>query len=134
MRIALSHPLLVPVLALCVLAACAPRAPTQPAAPPVDRLAAECRLLVEAAARMVAGGSAAHDGLTEGCPGSDARDTRPLAVQMDSLRAATAAPLPHGMQAGTRAETVFRRMITRGVPPTLATVLTETVDFRLAAN
>lgn len=134
MRIALSHPLIVPALALCVLAACAPRPPAPPPAPPVDLLAAECRLLVEAAARMAAGGNPAHDGLTEGCPGSDARDTRPLAAQMDSLRAATAAPLPHSLEAGTRAETVFRRMITRGVPPTLATVLTETVDFRLAAN
>ena len=68
-------------LALILLAACAPVA--RPPAP-VDRIAAECALLAQAAALM----TAPHPGLREGCPGEGARDTRPLPAQMASLREA----------------------------------------------
>lgn len=115
---------------LLLLAACAQ--PTmQRGTPPVDRLAAECALLTRAAETM---GSTAPDGLLEGCPGITAHDTRPLAQQTASLRAANAAPLPASVQAGTRADTVFRRMMTRGVPPTLATTLTTSQEFTAATQ
>jgi len=120
------------LLFILFLAACAPLAP-RPAALP-DRLGAECRLLAAAAVDMARAGTPAHAGLTEGCPGASARDERPLAEQMASLREATAAPLPPGVAARTTADTVFRRMITRGVPAPLAARLTATADFRLAAR
>ena len=117
------------ILAL-ILTACAQGVPP----PPPDRLDAECRLLASAAATMAQAGIAVHDGLREGCPGSSVGDQRPLAEQMASLREATAAALPPGVAARTRADTVFRRMITRGVPAPLAARLTATADFRLAAR
>lgn len=87
-------------------------------------------LLSEAARQM----PAPHVGLTDGCPGTEARDTRPLAAQMASLRAANAAPLPAGIAPASRAETVFRRLITRGVPPEVATSLAATPEFRRASD
>ncbi len=110
-----------------LLAACAPAART-PA--PVDRIAAECALLAQAAAQM----AAPHPGLREGCPGVEARDSRPLPAQMASLREATAAPLPPGITPGTRAETVFRRLITRGVPAGIAAGLTARPEFAAASR
>ena len=110
-----------------LLAACAPAAQV-PA--PVDRIAAECALLAEAAALM----TAPHPGLREGCPGVAARDTRPLPAQMASLREANAAPLPGGVVPGTRAETVFRRLITRGVPAGIAAGLTARPEFAQASG
>lgn len=115
---------------MILLAACA--LPTmQSETPPVDRIAAECALLSRATAAM---GAAAHDGLLEGCPGVAARDTRPLSQQTASLRAANAAPLPASITPGTRADTVFRRMITRGVPPALATTLATSEEFTAATQ
>lgn len=109
------------------LGACVSSAPPQtaePAVSPESRLVAECALLARAAEMMAAAGTPAQGALTEGCPGDTSRDTRPLARQTASLREAGAAPLPPGVIAGTRAEAVFRRMITRGVPPSLALHLT----------
>jgi len=118
------------VLAACVSAAPAvPPPPTGPA-----RIAAECALLAQAASMMAAAGSPAHDGLSEGCPGTEARDTRPLSRQTASLREAGQAALPPAVTPGTRAEAVFRRMITRGVPVSLAIRLTEDPLFAEAAR
>lgn len=114
-------------LALILLAACAPVA--RPPAP-VDRIAAECALLAQAAALM----TAPHPGLREGCPGMEARDTRPLPAQMASLREANAAALPAGIAPGSRAETVFRRLITRGVPAGIAAGLTARPEFAQASG
>lgn len=119
------------LIALFALSACVavPRASQMP--DPATRLAAECALLVEAAQRM---GPQAHPGLLEGCPGTTARDTRPLPQQLASLRAAQAAPLPAGIAPQTRADTVFRRLITRGVPVSIATSLSDGPRFRTAAR
>ncbi len=83
---------------------------------------------------MAAAGSPAHDGLLEGCPGSTARDTRPLARQTASLREGGQAALPPGVAQGSRGEAVFRRMITRGVPVSLAIRLTADPLFAEAAR
>ncbi len=116
-----------------LLAACAmPLTPRETA--PVDRMGAECRLLAVAATRMAAQGIPAHDGLREGCPGVTARDTRPLRQQTASLRAATAASPPVIIPADTRADTVFRRMITRGVPPAIAAALVSHPEFMTATQ
>jgi hypothetical protein len=119
------------VIALFVLSACVavPRASQMP--DPAARLAAECALLAEAAQRM---GPDARPGLLEGCPGTTARDTRPLPQQLASLRAAQAAPLPAGIAPQTRADTVFRRLITRGVPVSIAISLSDDPRFQTAAR
>ena len=128
-------PLFPLILAALILAACVavPRAdgPVGTSAPdPAARLAAECALLAEARLRD----ASLHPGVTEGCPGSTARDTRPLPEQMTSLRAAQGAALPAGVAPGTRGDTVFRRMITRGVAPPLAAALTGDPRFAIAAR
>ena len=120
-----------PLLAL--LAACS-LAPPSRAPAPQDRIAAECALLAQAATQMAAAGQPAHDGLREGCPGVTARDTRPLAQQTASTRTAVAAPLPATVAAGSRAEIVFRRMITRGVPVPVASALTASDAFARASR
>ena len=122
----------VPRLAAVVvlaLAACANPA-IRPDAGPADRIAAECALLAEARERM----PALPAGSAEGCPGIAARDTRPLSAQVAALRAANAAVLPPGIEAGTRADTVFRRLITRGVSVALAAELATTPDFARATR
>lgn len=115
---------------LLTLSACAPAPAPTVAVPAEGRLPAECALLAEAARRM----PSPHAGLSEGCPGIAARDARHLREQMASLRAATSAPLPPGVAPSSRGETVFRRLITRGVPPEIAAPLTTTDDFRRAAS
>ncbi|PWE28134.1 hypothetical protein C4N9_12335 [Pararhodobacter marinus] len=120
---------------LALLAACAAPAPApEPAPDAVDRIAAECALLERAETMIGAAGQTAPSGLREGCPGVSARDTRALDEQMASLRAATGAPLPPGVQPGSRAETVYRRMITRGVPVSLARQLTGDPLFAIASH
>ncbi|WP_127105487.1 hypothetical protein [Pararhodobacter zhoushanensis] len=132
MRIAFLLPL---ALAACTASPRAvPDGGPDPAPAPQDRIAAECALLDRAVTMLAANGTPAHDGLTEGCPGVAARDTRPLPEQLASLRAANAAALPPAMQAGTRAEAVYRRMITRGVPVSLALHLTSDPLFSAAAR
>jgi hypothetical protein len=123
------------LLPLIALAACTLTNPVQRAAPTAqDRVIAECALLAEAAQRMAAGGSPAHDGLRDGGPGIEARDTRPLPQQTASLRAAAGADLPAGIAANSRADQVFRRMITRGVPVSIASALTQDPVFDAAAR
>lgn len=119
-----------PLALVLLLSACA-ALPPGAETPAADRRTAECALLSRASARM---GGQAPPGLTEGCPGTTARDTRPLAQQTASVRAANAAALPPGLVAGTRAEAVFRRMITHGVPPELAAALTADPAFAQAAR
>lgn len=131
-----SFALLPPLCLLSLtLAACSAGAPAPRAAPTAAaRIAAECALLTQAGTMMAAAGNPAHDGLLEGCPGSTARDTRPLARQTASLRDGGQAVLPPGVTQGSRGEAVFRRMITRGVPVSLATQLTADPLFAEAAR
>ena len=118
------------VLALVVLSACV-AVPRSAAAPdPAARLAAECALLAEALHLA----PDLHPGVTDGCPGTTARDIRPLPAQLASLRAAQAAALPPGIAPRTRADTVFRRMITRGVPVDIATALSGNPAFATASR
>ena len=125
---------LIAVTAGLFLGACALALPPLRAPTTEDRIAAECRLLASAATRMATQGLNVHEGLREGCSGVTAVDTRPLPAQTASLRAATAAGLPAGVQAGSRAEVVFRRMITRGVPPAISASLTNEPDFLIAGS
>ena len=119
-------------LALAACTAAAP--PATPVPSPQDRVAAECALIDRAMIMLAANGTPAHAGMDEGCPGVTARDTRALPEQMDSLRAANEAALPAAMRAGSRAETVYRRLITRGVPVSLALHLTSDPLFAAAAR
>lgn len=105
-----------------------PRAASEPSAQ--DRIVAECALLSLAEGQM----SAPHAGLREGCPGVAARDTRALRAQTAALRRATSADLPDGVAPNSRAELIFRRMITRGVPVALARQLSATAEFQAAAR
>lgn len=119
---------LMPLLAVMACGAPLPPLPSQ------DRLTAECSLLAQAGAAMTVAGLAVHRGLQEGCPGVSERDARPLPQQSASLRSANTAALPQGVAAGSRAETVFRRMITRGVPVTVAVRLVATEAFASASR
>lgn len=125
---------LVPLVTLmaCTVSAPLPEWRAEPTR--AQRIAAECALLEAAARRMAEAGSPAHDGLREGCPDTTARDTRPLAQQTASLRAAVAVAPPAGVLPGSRADQVFRRMITRGVPPHIATALAQERVFTAAAR
>lgn len=126
------------LLPLIPLAACTLSMPSVPDLRPEptrdERIVAECALLDAAAIRMAAAATPASPGLTEGCPGSTERDTRPLDAQTAALRAANAAPLPAGLEPGGRADQVFRRMITRGVPVAIATALAQEPVFAAAAR
>lgn len=127
------------LLPLLLLAACTfGRTPEPPPPPPEptaeERVAAECRLYDIAAQEMTTLEIAVPAGLREGCPGETVRDTRPLAEQTAALRIASGAGLPPGVPAGDRAEVVFRRMITRGVPVEIAYLLAQEPAFREAAR
>lgn len=127
MRLILIFPLL---LAACVSAGPRPEAePTQ-----AQRLDAECALLTRAVEMMAAAGTPAAPGLREGCPDERGIDSRPLTRQTASLREANATPLPPGLMPDSRAEVVFRRMITRGVPVSLAIHLTSDPIFAAAVR
>ena len=123
------------VLTPLFLAACVASSPgPAPEPSPAERLVAECALLTRAVDMMAAAGTPAAPGLREGCPDERRIDSRPLAQQTASLREANAVALPPGLIPGTRAETVFRRMITRGVPVSLAIHLTSDPIFEAAVN
>jgi len=127
------HILLLP-LALAACTATAPAPAPVPPPTPEARLEAECALLAHAAGMMSAAGMPPHDGLREGCPGETALDTRPLPRQTAALREANSTPLPAGLIPGSRGEEVFRRMITRGVPVSLAAHLITEPVFAAAAR
>ena len=125
---------LAPALLSLALAACVSTAPQTPReASPDARIAAECALLDHAAGMMSAAGQPPHAGLSEGCPGVAETDARPIEAQMASLRLANSARLPAGILPDTRGEEVFRRMLTRGVPISLAEHLITSPQFATAA-
>ena len=126
--------ILAPALLSLALSACVSTATQTPReASPDERIAAECALLSHAAGMMAAAGQPPHAGLTEGCPGVAETDARPIEAQMASLRLANSARLPVGLVAGTRGEEVHRRMLTRGVPISLAEHLITGPQFAAAA-
>ncbi len=120
-----------------LLAACAtPVALTAPAPAPADRIAAECRLLERAQAETGARGLTVWTDVLVGCPGHEgARNAMTLAQASDATRAANAADAPQAVRAmGPRADMVFRRMITRGVPVSVAEAMVTTPEFAAAVR
>ena len=129
------HIALAPALLSLALAACVSNTPPEAPEPTAeDRIVAECALLDRAAAMMAAAGQPPHAGLSEGCPGIAETDARPVEAQMESLRLANSARLPVGLVPGTRGEEVYRRMLTRGVPISLAEHLITSPQFAAASN
>lgn len=125
------------LLALPLLAACAAAAPPPAAeAPPADRIATECRLLQAATVETAARGLRVWPDVLEGCPDHpEARGAMTLRQMSDATRAANAARLPEGARPlGPRADLVFRRMITRGVPVAVAEAMTARPEFAAAAR
>jgi hypothetical protein len=116
-----------------VLAACA--TPVDVPAP-MDRVAAECRLLEVAHAETEARGLRAWPDVLVGCPGHEGeQNAMTLAQASDATRAANAATAPQAVRAlGARADVVFRRMITRGVPVAVAEAMVATPEFAAAAR
>jgi hypothetical protein len=122
---------------ILTLAACAQAAPPPAAAPALpDRIAAECRLLVAAQVETAARGLTAWPDVLAGCPGHpEARAAMTLPQMSAATRAASAAALPPAARAlGPRADLVFRRMITRGVPPAVAEAMTARPEFAAAVR
>lgn len=101
-----------------------------------DRIAAECAVLEAAYQTALEQGNAAPPDIVVGCPGRETlRDTMPLRAQSEALRRANAAVLPAGIAAiGPRAEVIYRRMITRGVPESVAAGMAGGRLFRVAAG
>ena len=126
---ALALPLL---LAACATAAPAPQPPAP--APLAERIAAECRLLEAAQADTIARGLQAWPVVLTGCPGHEgAAPAMTMAQASDATRRANSATLPPAVAtAGPRAETVYRRMITRGVPVEVAEAMALTPGFAAA--
>ena len=124
--------MLLPLLAACAVAAPTP-APA-PAAP--DRIASECRLLEAATAETQARGLMAWPDVLEGCPDHpEARAAMSRAQMSAATRAANAATLPAAARAlGPRADLVFRRMITRGVPEAVAEAMVNRPEFAAATR
>jgi hypothetical protein len=126
-----------------VLAACAtpqampgPAPIAIPAAATADRVAAECRLLERAQAETEARGLRAWPDVLVGCPGHEGLgNAMTLSQASGATRAANAARPPAAVRAmGARAETLFRRMITRGVPVAVAEAVAGTPEFAAAAR
>lgn len=101
-----------------------------------DRIAAECRLLEVAQAETRARGLTTWPDVLAGCPGHPAaRPAMSLAQMSAATRAANAAALPPAAGAlGPRADLVFRRMITRGVPVPVAEGMTARPEFAAAVR
>ena len=128
---------LIPLIVLpLLLAACAAVVPSQPARAPADRVATECRLLERAAMEAVQSGMAAPADILSGCPGHEAlRATMTMVEMSASTGAANAAVAPATVQAmGARADMVYRRMITRGVPEAIAREMVQTPEFAAAVR
>lgn len=125
------------VVLLLSLAACA-AAVTETAPPPPagDRVAAECRLLEAAQAETRARGLRAWPDVLVGCPGHGIlRDAMSRPEMSAATRAANAATLPEAARVlGPRADLVYRRMITRGVPESVARAMTARPEFALAVR
>ncbi|MCC5972195.1 MAG: hypothetical protein JJU15_19840 [Pararhodobacter sp.] len=125
---------------LPVLSACALPGPMVTATPgPAnlqDRITLECRMLERASTEISAGGQVPPSDILVGCPGhEDLRDTMSMAEMSAATRRANAARAPDGVRAlGPRADQVFRRMITRGVPVAVAEAMTGTPEFTAAVR
>lgn len=121
-----------------LLAGCAAPAVVPEPAPPAGggRIATECRLLEAAQAESRARGLTAWPDVLAGCPGhADLRPAMTLPQMTAATRAANAAVLPPAVRAmGARAGLVYRRMITRGVPESVAQTLAERPEFAAAAR
>ncbi len=122
------------LLAACAAPMAVPVAAPQPS--PAERIAAECRLLERAQQATAARGLRAWPDVLVGCPGhAEAENAMTLAQASEATRRANAAQLPEAVRAqGARAETVYRRMITRGVPVAVAESLAATPEFAEAAR
>lgn len=133
MRVLLALPL---ILAACATAPIT-KAPHQ--SEPMSRatrIAAECALLLHARERLIATARPAPQDIVVGCAGFEAaKDEMPLKAQSAALRAANAATLPPEVQRlAPQGEVVYRRMISRGVPESLAAELAPSALFRTAAG
>ncbi len=71
-----------------------------------------------------------------GCPGhEELREAMTLAQMSEATRTANATSAPPAVTAlGPRADAMFRRMITRGVPVVVAVAMTATPEFAAAAR
>ena len=125
---------LVLMLAACATPVALPGPAPAPA--PADRITAECRLLERAQAETAARGLTVWPDVLVGCPGhAGTQNAMTLAQASQATRRANAARPPAEVQAlGARADMVFRRMITRGVPVEVAEALAATPDFATAVR
>ncbi|MDP2086661.1 MAG: hypothetical protein Q8K20_15810 [Gemmobacter sp.] len=91
------------------------------------QILAECKVLEAAHAATRARLGSAPPDILVGCPGHEGlRDGMSLAAQSAALRAANAAPLPPAVAAsGVQGARIYRRMITRGVPETVAATVAQ---------
>lgn len=108
----------------------------RPAEALADRIQGECRLLEAAHAAMAARGENPQPDILVGCPGHEGlRDAMTTAQMSAATRRANAAIPPARVQAmGGRADMVYRRMITRGVSPLVASEMAETLEFAQAVR
>lgn len=123
---------LVPVLGACALSG--PVATVSPATTLQDRIVRECRLLERASVEISARGQVSPSDILVGCPGHEAvRESMSMAEMSAATRRANTASAPQGLRVmGPRADEVFRRMITRGVPVDIAEALTDSPEFAAA--
>ena len=126
----------VALIAVLTLSACAlpEQAPSPVSDALPDRIARECHLLERASATMAARGENPQPDILVGCPGHEGlRDAMSMAEMSAATRRANAARPPAAVQ-GARADMVYRRMITRGVSPAVATEMATTPEFAAAAR
>ena len=134
MRSLLLLPLL---LSACGAVVVVPGAPvSKPAAGRAERVLAECLMLERAHQTLQERRQPAPADILVGCPGHEGkRDEMPLKAQSEALRRANAAELPPNVRAqGASAARIYRRMITRGVPESLAREMAEGQLFAAAAG
>ncbi|MCC5986718.1 MAG: hypothetical protein JJT95_03485 [Pararhodobacter sp.] len=119
--------------------ACAPASmATRPAATatadPAARIAAECAMLERAQAETAARGLRDWPDVLVDCPGHEGlTPAMTMAQASEVTRLANAAALPETLrEAGPRADIVYRRMITRGVPLPVAEFMATTPEFAAA--
>lgn len=93
-------------------------------------------MLERAATEAAQRGMAAPPDILLGCPGHEAlRATMSMAQMSAATRTANAAEVPALVQAmGARADMVYRRMITRGVPEAVARDMAQTPEFAAAVR
>ena len=133
MRLVLALPV---VLSACAAVVVVPGAPQRKSGDLASRVLLECRMLEEAQATLRARGQTAPSDIVVGCPGHEGvTDSMPLKAQTAALRTANAAQLPASVQRqGTEAARIYRRMITRGVPESLAQEIAQGERFAAAVR